>query len=222
MTPPTVVLFDLDGTLTDPRVGITVSMQHALATVGVEVADPDELTWCIGPPIIENLARLDVTGDRAWAAVAAYRERYDEVGALENVVYDGIPGLLDALRADGRRLSLATSKPEPVAERILVHFDLARRFDVLAGGTLDQTRSAKADVVAWALDQLGRLDSGGPDPADVVLVGDRRHDVEGARAHGIGVVAVTWGYAEPGELELAGPDAVVTTVDELATTLGLG
>jgi len=207
------VLFDLDGTLTDPRVGITVSMQHALAQVGVIVDDPDELVWCIGPPIIDNFARLGVTGDRALQAVAAYRDRYDRLGAFENAVFDGIAELLDEV-GEGRTLAVATSKAEAAAEMILEHFDLRRRFAFVAGASADHIRSVKADIVAYALAGLGH-----PDPTTVVLVGDRRHDIEGARLRGIASIAVTWGYAQPGELEATEPDLVVDTVAQLRSVL---
>lgn len=218
------MLFDLDGTLTDPKVGITLSMQHALAVVGVTIDDPDELTWCIGPPIIDNFARLGVMGDRAVSAIAAYRERYDAVGAFENEVFDGIPELLDALVADGRRLAVATSKAETAARKILEHFDLRDRFEVVAGASEDHVRSVKADIVAYAIDQLRQAGADGldpPSPGSAVLVGDRRHDIVGAQVAGIGSIAVTWGYAEDGELEAAGPDRTVSTVAELADVLGL-
>ena len=216
MAPPAVVIFDLDGTLTDPKVGITVSMQHALAAVGVEVADPDELTWCIGPPIVDNFARLGVTGDRALEALAAYRERYDRIGAYENVVYDGIPQLLSRLTAEHRRLAVATSKAEHSAHAILEHFGLAEHFEFVGGASADLVRSVKADVVAYVLAALDK-----PDPATTVMIGDRHHDIDGARLNGLASIAVTWGYAAPGELEAAHPDRIVSTVADLSTALGV-
>jgi phosphoglycolate phosphatase len=216
MAPPPVVLFDLDGTLTNPKVGITVTMQHALRAVGVIVDDPDELTWCIGPPIIDNFARFGVTGDRAIDALAAYRERYDRVGAYENVVFDGIPELLAGLAEDGRRLAVATSKAEHSARAILEHFGLAQHFEFIGGASADSVRSVKADVVAYVLGHLGN-----PDPTTAVMVGDRHHDIDGARLNHLGSIAVTWGFAEPGELEAAHPDRIVSTVAELAAALGV-
>ena len=214
MAAPPVVLFDLDGTLTDPKVGITVSMQHALAAVGVVVEDPDELTWCIGPPIIDNFARFDVTGDRALDALAAYRERYDRVGAYENRVYDGVPELLDGLAVDGRRLAVATSKAEHSAHAILDHFGLAGYFTFVGGASADSVRSVKADVVAYVLAHLDH-----PDPATAVMIGDRHHDIDGARLNHLASIAVTWGFAGPGELEAAHPDRIVSTIPELAAAL---
>jgi phosphoglycolate phosphatase len=214
MPAPPLVLFDLDGTLTNPKVGITVSMQHALATVGVVVEDPDELTWCIGPPIIDNFARFGVTGDRAIEALAAYRERYDRVGAYENVVYDGIPELLDGLAVDGRTLAVATSKAEHSARAILQHFELAQYFDFVGGASPDSVRSVKADVIAYV---LGHLDS--PDPSGGVMVGDRHHDIDGARLNRLASIGVTWGFAAPGELEAAHPHRIVSTIAELTAAL---
>jgi phosphoglycolate phosphatase len=214
MAAPPVVLFDLDGTLTDPKVGITVSMQHALASVGVTIDDPDELTWCIGPPIVDNFARLGVTGDRALDALAVYRERYDRVGAYENVVYDGIPELLSGLAEDGRRLAVATSKAEHSAKAILEHFGLDGYFAFVGGASADLLRAVKSDIVAYVLASLGS-----PDAASAVMVGDRHHDIDGARLNGLRSIAVTWGYALDGEIEAAHPDRVVSTVAELASTL---
>jgi phosphoglycolate phosphatase len=214
MTGPPLVLFDLDGTLTDPKVGITVSMQHALAAVGVLVEDPDELTWCIGPPIIDNFARFGVTGDRAIDALAAYRERYDRVGAYENILFDGIPELLAGLTDEGRRLGVATSKAEHSARAILEHFGLAGYFEFIGGASADSVRSVKADVIAYVLKHLGD-----PDPARGVMVGDRHHDIDGARLNRLASIAVRWGYAEPGELEAAHPDHIVSTIPELAAVL---
>jgi phosphoglycolate phosphatase len=214
MAAPPVVLFDLDGTLTDPHVGITVSMQHALAAVGVTVEDPDELTWCIGPPIIDNFARFGVTGDRALDALAAYRERYDRVGAFENRVYDGIPELLAGLDGDGRRLAVATSKAEHSARIILEHFGLIHHFEFVGGASPDSVRSVKADVVSYVLVNLDR-----PDPSSAVMVGDRHHDIDGARLNRLASIAVTWGFAVGDELEAAEPDRIVSTIPELARAL---
>ncbi len=214
MAVPPVVLFDLDGTLTDPQVGITLSTQHALATVGVRVDDPTELTWCIGPPILDNFARFGVTGDRALDALAAYRERYDRVGAYENRVYDGIPELLDGLDRGGRRLAVATSKAEHSARIILEHFGLIHHFEFVGGASADAVRSVKADVVSYVLAHLGH-----PDPSSAVMVGDRHHDVDGARLNGLASIAVTWGFAVGDELEAAHPDRIVSTVAELADAL---
>jgi len=211
------VLFDLDGTLTDPKVGITGSVRHAMRELGRPLAPEVDLDWCIGPPLIDAFARL-LDGDRASAeaGVAAYRARYGTVGLFENEVYPGIPELLDALVADGRRLVLATSKPRVFAERILEHFGLAGRFAAIHGSELDGTRVHKTDLVPWILAR----ESVAVDSA--VMVGDREHDVLGARAAGLATIGVAWGYGGPAELEAAGAALVVDTVPALAAVLARG
>lgn len=208
------VLFDLDGTLTDPKVGITASIRHAMTELGRPLAPEVDLDWCIGPPLIDAFARL-LDGDRrrADAGVAAYRARYGAVGLYENEVYPGIPELLDALVADGRRLVLATSKPRVFAERILDHFGLVRRLTAVHGSELDGTRVHKTDLVPWILAREGIA------AATAVMVGDREHDVRGARAAGLATIGVAWGYGGPAELTAAGAALVVDTVPELGGVL---
>jgi len=208
------VLFDLDGTLTDSRIGITTSIRHAMAVLGRPLAPEVDLDWCIGPPLIDAFARLlDGDRDRAAEGVAAYRARYSTIGLYENAVYPGIPDLLDRLVAEGRTLVLATSKPRVFAIRILEHFDLARRFRAVHGSELDGTRADKTDLLPWILAEEGL------DPATAVMVGDRRHDVEGARAAGIAAIGVAWGFGAPGELATAGAAAIVASPAELADRL---
>ncbi len=211
---PAVILFDMDGTLFDSAPGITRSMAHALGEVGVAIEDPAELRWCVGPPLAENFARLGVTGDRAETARLAYRAHYDAIGAFDNAVFSGVPALLDRLHREGRTLAVATSKAEHAAGIVLDHFGLRPCFSVVAGA-IAGLRVHKHEVVAHALQGLGH-----PDPATAVLVGDRRHDVVGARVHGLACIAVTWGYAEPGELAAAGPDLVVSSIEALNDALG--
>ncbi len=210
---PDVVLFDLDGTICDSAPGITRSLADALGEVGV-VIDPDQLRWCVGPPLAENFARLGVTGDRAETARLAYRARYDATGAFDNAVFPGMAELLGRLHAEGRTMAVATAKAEHAAEVVLDHFGLGSCFAGVAGFIAGK-RTTKHEIAAHALDLLGR-----PDPASAVLVGDRRHDVDGARACGVASIAVTWGYAQPGELAAAAPDLTVRTVEELAAALG--
>jgi phosphoglycolate phosphatase len=208
------VLFDLDGTLTDPKVGITGSIRHAMAELGRPLGDKVDLDWCIGPPLIDAFARL-LDGDRgrAEAGVAAYRARYGVVGLYENEVYPGIPELLDALVADGRRLVLATSKPRVFAERILAHFDLARRFAAIHGSELDGTRVHKTDLLPWILAREGI------EAATAVMVGDREHDVFGARAAGLAAIGVAWGYGSRAELTAAGATWVADAIPDLHAAL---
>ncbi|MBO0680466.1 HAD-IA family hydrolase [Mycolicibacterium sp. S2-37] len=215
-TRPQLVLFDLDGTLTDSAQGIVASFRHALAEVGAPVPDGDLAARIVGPPMHHTLSGMGL-GDRADAAIAAYRADYTSRGWSMNRTFDGIPPLLEDLRAAGVRLAVATSKAEPTARKILAHFGLDGYFEVIAGASPDGTRALKADVVAHAIDQLRPL------PERVVMVGDRWHDVEGAARHGIDTVVVGWGY---GAADFAEPTAVtalghVATVDDLREVLGV-
>ncbi len=212
------VLFDLDGTLTDPRVGITNGMQHALATIGVLVEDPDTLVSSIGPPIHDALAELaDVAPDRIDQAVGAYRAYYRDQGMYENVVHPGVPELLATLHDAGALVALATSKPDQVAADILCHFELASWFAFVGGSSLDGARRTKAEVINHTLAAIGRTSVA--DRSRTVIVGDREHDVLGAKAAGIASIGVRWGYAAPGELEDADADAIASDVGDLRSRL---
>jgi phosphoglycolate phosphatase len=210
---PDLVIFDLDGTLTDSADGIVSSFLHALGEIGAPVPEGDLSRQLVGPPMHHTLSAMGL-GDRADEAIAAYRADYTTRGWAMNSLFDGIPDLLADLRAAGVRLAVATSKAEPTARRIIEHFGLDQHFEVIAGASLDGVRASKADVVAHALAQLE------PVPARVLMVGDRAHDVEGASAHGIDTVVVEWGY---GADDFGGPDAVksVATVAELREVLGV-
>ncbi|GAY15717.1 HAD-IA family hydrolase [Mycobacterium sp. shizuoka-1] len=214
---PQLVIFDLDGTLTDSADGIVASFRHALAAVGAEVPPGDLAGRVVGPPMHQTLAGLGL-GERADDAIAAYRADYTSRGWAMNSLFDGIPQLLADLRAAGTRLAVATSKAEPTARRILEHFGLAGHFDVIAGASVDGVRSAKADVLAHALSQLGPL------PERVLMVGDRAHDVEGAAEHGIDTVVVGWGYGAADFVEPHAAEAALThapTVADLREVLGV-
>ncbi|WP_308124019.1 HAD-IA family hydrolase [Mycolicibacterium xanthum] len=210
-----LVIFDLDGTLTDSAEGIVASFRHALQTVGAAVPDGDLVGRIVGPPMHLTLRELGL-GERADAAMSAYRADYTARGWAMNRPFEGIPALLTDLLAAGVRLAVATSKAEPTAQRILGHFDLDACFEVIAGATVDGTRSSKAEVLAHALAQLSPL------PDRVVMIGDRSHDVEGAAEHGIGTVVVGWGYGDddfgPGP---SGALAHVATIGELRGVLGV-
>lgn len=208
------VLFDLDGTLTDPRIGITRSYQHALASAGVVVDDPDSLTWMIGPPLKANLVAAGLRGEAVEMAASAYRDRHWKVGLYEATVIRGIPELLADLHDVGVRLALATGKGTEQGVETLAHFGLAPWFTFVAGADPDRGRVEKDDIVAHALEALGS-----PPPGRVAMVGDRRFDIEGAKAAGLTSIAVTWGYADPGELEAAAPDLIAETVDDLRKLL---
>jgi phosphoglycolate phosphatase-like HAD superfamily hydrolase len=214
---PQLVIFDLDGTLTDSAEGIVSSFRHALATVGAPVPDGDLAGMVVGPPMHHTLARLGL-GEHTDAAIAAYRADYTTRGWAMNRLFEGIPALLAELRAAGVRLAVATSKAEPTARQILAHFGLDGHFEVIAGASPDGARAAKRDVVAHALAQLEPL------PERVVMVGDRSHDVEGAAEHGIDTVVVGWGY---GAADFDGAEGAVLTrthvdtIDDLREVLGV-
>ena len=204
------VLFDLDGTLTDPWEGITRCVQFALARFGIE-EDQENLTTFIGPPLRESFqVRFGMDEAQAEAAVEAYRERFATVGLYENRVFDGVEDMLGKLRDAGTTIALATSKPEEFARIILDHFELTPYFDVITGASMSADRMRKDQVVEEALRRLGN-----PSPDEVIMVGDRVHDIEGARAFGIDAIAVSWGYAPDEQLPSAKPAHIVDTLDEL-------
>ncbi len=208
------VLFDLDGTLTDPYDGITRTFVHALERLGVNPPDDTTLRSWIGPPLHDSFRAYLGDEELAMRGVCAYRERYRAIGMYENRVYPGIPELLRDLRAGGCRLFLATSKLHSVAEAILDHFGLTDYFDASFGASPDASLSAKADIIAAALARMR------PDEREsCVMVGDTVYDVAGARANGIPCIAVTYGYGAREALEAAGPDALAHSVAELRALL---
>mgnify|MGYP001546861556 CR=1 FL=1 len=213
------VFLDLDGTLIDPKVGITTSIRHALAELGAEVPHADELTWCIGPPLRDCFRALLGEGADLDAAVALYRARYAADGLFEADIYDGVGEMLDGLRATGLPLYLATSKPHVFATTIAEEFGLSHYLNGLFGSELDGTHSDKTELLAHALAETGA------DPARSVMVGDRRHDVFGARNTGLIALGALWGFADPDELHLAEADALAGAPGEVpeivADILGL-
>jgi phosphoglycolate phosphatase len=215
MTKHTLLLFDLDGTLTDPKPGITQSVQYALEHIGIVVDDPDTLTPFIGPPLLESFQRYyGLSAEDAMRAVAWYREAYAEKRFSGNAVYPGIPNLLAALGAQEKRLMVATSKPTSMAEEILAHFALSSFFEQVIGSFLDGTRTAKAEVIAHALSLAPNISN-----EQVAMIGDREHDIIGARANGIDAIAVEYGYGPHAELVAAQPTYLAPTVADLATLL---
>jgi phosphoglycolate phosphatase len=215
-TRPQLVIFDLDGTLTDSAQGIVSSFCHALDAIGAPIPDGDLAGRIVGPPMHQTLLGMGL-GGQADAAIAAYRADYTSRGWAMNSLFDGIPQLLTDLRTAGVRLAVATSKAEPTALRILEHFGLTEHFEVVAGASVDGSRATKADVLAHALAQLQ------PVGDRVLMVGDRSHDVAGAAEHGIDTVVVGWGYGRADFADPAAPRAVahVASVPALREVLGV-
>ena len=196
-----LLLVDLDGTMTDSIDGIARSLHHALEVVGGRWDTSRDIRSIAGPPMTETLASLGLDGADLDRALAAYRERYDEVGWKENAVFTGMDSLLDRLATDGYRMAVATSKDQDAARRILAHFDLAAPFDFIGGADLSLGRLAKADVVAHSLEALGvrAVPAAEGGTSQTLMIGDREHDVEGAARYGIDTALVRWGYGRPEE-----------------------
>lgn len=195
----THVLLDLDGTLSDSEPGIRNSLIWAFGEEGFPIPTDEQVRSVIGPPFELGLPSIGIPDDALERVINTYRSRYEQIGAFENTLYDGVIEMLDALAEAGLSLSVATAKPEVTAFPILDYFGITDRFEVRAGATLTSERRAKAQVIEHALYQLGI--HGDPDVFDhVIMIGDRDHDVLGARHHGIACIGVTWGYGSPEEL----------------------
>jgi phosphoglycolate phosphatase len=208
------VLFDLDGTITDSAAGITSTLSHTLQTMGKPVPTPAQLVAFVGPPIMDGFAALGLNEEESRTALRLYRARYQARGALDSAVFPGMEEALDAIRSAGLPIALATSKPESQAVRMLEHYGLVDRFTFIGGASEDETRSEKADVVAYVLENLRAL---GVDLRSPVMVGDRVHDVEGAAANGVPTIFADWGYGS--ETERAGSIAVAKAPRDLARLL---
>lgn len=202
------ILFDLDGTLTDSGEGIMNCAKLALEHYGLPIPSEAELRSFVGPPLHESFVRFGVPVEEADNAIKIYRSRYIPIGKFENHPYEGIRGVLEKLKALGHTLYVATSKPEGMSVDILKHFDLDKYFDMIAGASLDRSRSSKEDVIAYLLNQCGDYD-------EKVMVGDTAFDVIGAKAHGIPTVGVSWGYGKVEDMENAGAISIAYTMDEL-------
>ncbi len=216
------VLFDLDGTLTDPMVGITTCVQYALAAAGIEEPDLQKLTPFIGPPLKQSFMEFyGFSDEEAEQAVEKYRERFKDVGIFENEVYEGIPKLLSSLKKEGMLLSVASSKPEVFVKRILTHFSIDSYFDAVVGSELDGRRTDKKEVVAEALKRLYEKDAAqdAERRKHTYMVGDRKFDIIGAKAEGVISVGVTYGYGSEEELLAEKPDFLAHSVDELKEIL---
>ena len=206
MRTETTLFFDLDGTLTDPKPGITRSIRYALQKLDhPAIPSEDELTWCIGPPLRASFVRLLGAETSADHAVSLYRERFSDVGLFENAIYDGIDDVLTALGNSGHRLFVATSKPHVFADRIIDHFGLRHHFERVFGSELDGTRVDKGDLLEYALNEAA------VDPSRTLMIGDRSHDMVGARNNGMGAIGVLYGYGSKDELIGAGASHVCAT-----------
>ena len=207
------IFFDLDGTLTDPKLGITRCIQHALGELGATPPDADELTWCIGPPLLECFKSMLGDDALANAALKHYRARFSEVGLFENQLYQGVPEALQRLYGKDVSLFVATSKPQVYAERIVEHFSLSAFFNGVFGPTLQGDRAIKTDLLRWALNETRVKASAS------VMVGDRSHDMIGATDNGMRAVGVLYGYGCREELEASGAELFVSNPDELSSLL---
>lgn len=208
------LFFDLDGTLTDPGVGITNSVMYALEQFGIHVEDRTSLYKFIGPPLMDSFRMFyGFSEEDAWKGLSYYREYFGDRGIFENKVYEGIPELLQRCIDQGKILMVATSKPTEYAQRILERFDLARYFSYVSGSSMNENNSAKSQIIRHALEH-NNIEAG-----EVIMIGDREHDVIGAKANGMLVAGVLYGYGSHEEHCEAGADHIVSSVDELKILL---
>ncbi|WP_238902478.1 HAD family hydrolase [Clostridium sp. YIM B02506] len=209
------VLFDLDGTITDSGVGIINSIVYALKKYGIEIEDKGQLNKFVGPPLGDSFEKYyGFSKEKAIEAVDYYREYYKEKGLFENLVYDGFEDLVKTLKDENKELIVATSKPEIFAKQILDHFNLSKYFTYIAGSTLDGTRVKKGDVIRYALESCEIKDL-----SQVIMIGDREHDVIGAKQVGIKSIGVLYGYGDREELEGAGADFIAENVMDILDVL---
>ena len=204
------ILYDLDGTLTDPKVGITKSIEYALAHFGIDVEDLNELTKFIGPPLRDTFREhYSFTDSDVKLAVDKFQEYFAEQGLYENIIYGGIADMLQGQYESGKKIVLATSKPQVFAHKVLEQFEIDEYFELIVGSELSGERSDKAEVIKYAVDTLAI------NPRNAIMIGDRKYDVIGSRAHGIDSIGVLYGYSSHGELKEAGANYIVETVEEL-------
>lgn len=212
-----ICMFDLDGTLSNPKLGILICAQYALKHVGIEIEDSkiNNLVYFIGPPLRQTFAKhFQLNESQVEIAVEKFRERMGSVGFLEAEIYQGVPQMLKKLKRQGNILALATSKENGIAEQVLKHFDLYKYFDFVAGASVDNSRDTKTAVMEYALNNL--------DPKrkkSVVMVGDMKYDIIGAKNLGTNSIGVTYGYGTKEELVAAGADNIAKTVKELQSLL---
>lgn len=216
MNPPEIVLFDLDGTLTDAAPGIVNGIRLVLDHFGIEQPDENTMRTYLGPPLaVTWREHYDFTDEQVTEGLRVYREYYHDVGMFENEVFDGIPELLQQLVDAGITLATATSKPDYSATRIIEHFGLADHFAFIGAANLEGTRDSKALVIEHTLAQL----QAHAQTHRILMVGDRHHDVHGAREHGIDTIGVLWGYGDADELTQAGAITLVERPQDLGERL---
>jgi len=209
------ILFDLDGTLTDPYQGITKCIVYALKKLGREAPPQTDLRWCIGPPLKASFAKLLSTNDDKLTeeAVALYRERFSTIGLFENEIYDQLPEVLKSLQKNGHKLYVATAKPTVYAKQIIKHFDLQQYFISVYGSELNGFKTDKADLISHIL-QSEAINS-----SETLMVGDRKYDMTGAKANGVRSVGVLWGYGTKEELETSNAQICISHPKELHNIL---
>lgn len=209
------ILFDLDGTLTDSGQGILNSVTYALDVMGIENPGNHVLKTFIGPPLQDSFQSIfQLSEQESCQAVTHYRHYFKKQGIFENQVYDGIPQLLENLKHSGKQMILATSKPEIFASQILEQFQLAHYFDFIGGASLDSSRQKKGDVIAYSLKNAGISD-----PSSAIMIGDRKHDIIGAKENQLAAIGVLYGYGNQAELEQAGAHFIAKTVSEIQNFL---
>lgn len=209
------ILFDLDGTLTDPKVGITRCIQFSLEHFGTDIPPMDQLTWCIGPPLRESFSRLLNTSNESILdqALSNYRRRFSETGMFENVIYPEVAPSLRKIKQAGFRVFLATAKPQLFAKQILDHFHLSQFFTAIYGSELDGRFSDKGQLVAHI------LESENLNPKESLIIGDRVHDIAGGKKNGIMTAAVSYGYGTQKELDASQPDILFNAFPDLLSFL---
>lgn len=210
-----IILFDLDGTLSDPKVGITKSVQYALKKLEIVEPDLDKLECFIGPPLQVSFAEYyQLDEERTQQAIDFYRERFKEKGMFENELYPAIPKLLNSLKEQQFTLAVATSKPTIFSEQILEYFNIGHFFDMVVGSNLDGTRSAKTEIIQYIVDKYSDYELN-----DFIMIGDRKHDIIGANSTGIDSIGVTYGYGSFNELKQYSPTYLVESVEKIKDIL---
>ena len=211
------ILFDLDGTITESAPGIINSVQYALTKMGYEIGNPEKLEKFVGPPLKDSyMKEYGMSEEEAEYGIQCYREYYTEKGIFENSLYDGVIQSLEDLKKAGKILVIATSKPEKFAKQIAEHFDFAKYFTLICGATMDEKRVKKDEVIAYALEEMHISNEM---LSQVLMVGDREHDIIGGKKNQLKTMGVLFGYGDLEELEAAGADYIVETAGNIAKTI---